>query len=148
MQWRACLLSAFSICLIAGTVTAVAAEMDTSKCTVHNQWQDAFNKGDASAVAALYTADAVEVTPAGIRVGPAAVKERVDEGIKQAKPDLVIVATKCDIEGAIRWSSGSWKWTSAQHGAEGGFWTVIEVKDGNGWKMQNLTYNLTPPPQK
>lgn len=147
MQARAGLFSAFSIFLIAGTVTAVAAEVDASKCTVQEPWQDAFNKGDASAVAALYTSDAIEVAPAGIRVGPAAVKERVDQAIKNGKPDLVIVATKCNIEGAVRWSSGSWKRTSAQ-GPEGGFWTVIEVKDGNGWKMQNLTYNLTPPPQK
>jgi hypothetical protein len=27
----------------------------------------------------------------------------------------------------------------------GGFWTAIEVKDGEGWKIQNLTFNLTPP---
>jgi ketosteroid isomerase-like protein len=49
--------------------------MDASKCsTTPKQWQDAFNKGDTSAVAALYRSDAVEVTPAGIRLGPAAVK--------------------------------------------------------------------------
>ena len=113
-----------------------------------NQWQEAFNKGDTSAVAALYTSDAVEVTPDGIRVGPAAVKERPDEDIKEGwKKDLVIVATKCDSEGAVRWSSGSWKQTSPQ-GPVGGFWTAIEVKGGNGWKLQNLTINLTPPPQK
>jgi hypothetical protein len=29
-----------------------------------------------------------------------------------------------------------------------GFWTVIEVKDGDGWKMQNLTFNMTPAPKK
>ena len=60
---------------------------------------------------------------------------------------LVIVPTKCDIEDAVRWSSGSWNQTSPQ-GPVTGFWTAIEVKDGDGWKMQNLTFNLTPPPQK
>jgi ketosteroid isomerase-like protein len=149
MQPRAYLFSAFSIFVITGTVTAAAAEMDASKCTGHKQWQDAFNKGDTSAVAALYTSDAVEVTPDGIRVGPAAVKERLDEDFKDGwKKDAVIVATKCDIEGAVRWSSGSWKQTSPQGSSVGGFWTAIEVKDGNGWKLQNLTFNLTPPPQK
>jgi ketosteroid isomerase-like protein len=150
MQPRACLFSAFSIFIIAGTVTAAAAEMDVSNCgTGYKQWQDAFNKGDVSAVAALYTSDAVEVTPAGIAVGPAAVEKRVDGAIREGwKKDLVIVATKCDIEGAVRWSSGSWNETSPQGSSEGGFWTAIEVKDGNGWKMQNLTFNQTPPPQK
>jgi ketosteroid isomerase-like protein len=149
MQPRACLFFAFSVFVIAGTVATAAAETDASKCTGHKQWQDAFNKGDTSAVAALYTSDAVEVAPEGIRVGPAAVKERLDTDIKEGwKRDLVIVATKCDIEGAIRWSSGSWKQTSPQGSPVGGFWTAIEVKDGDRWKLQNLTYNLTPPPQK
>ncbi len=148
MRPRPCLFSAFSIFVIAGTVTAAAAEMEASKCGGDKQWQDAFNKGDTSAVAALYTSDAVEVTPTGIQVGPAAVKKRLDESIKQGwKQDLVIVATKCDIEGPVRWSSGLWNQTSPQ-GPVGGFWTAIEIKNGDGWKMQNLTYNVTPPPQK
>jgi ketosteroid isomerase-like protein len=143
MQARACLFSAFSIFVIAGTVPASAAEV---KCTVDNRWQDALNKGDTSAVAALYTSDAVEVTPDGIRVGPAAVKERLDESIKEGwKRDSVIVATKCDSDGPVRWSSGSWKRTSPQGSPVSGFWTAIEVKGGNEWKIQNLTFNLTPP---
>ncbi len=148
MEPRACLFSAFSVFVIAGTVTAAAAEMDASKCA-DSAWQDAANKGDTSAVASLYTSDAVEVTPTGIRVGPAAVKKRLDEAIKDGwKEDLVIATTKCDIEGAFRWSSGSWNRTSPQGSSVSGFWTAIEVKDGNSWKIQNLTYNLTPPPQK
>ena len=99
-------------------------------------------------MAALYRSDAVEVTPAGIRLGPAEVKKRLDEAIKEGAKNVVIVATKCDIEGAVRWSSGSWNDTSPQGRPESGFWTLIEVKDGDDWKMQNLTFNLTPPPQK
>jgi ketosteroid isomerase-like protein len=144
-QLRAYLFSAFSIFTVAGTVPAAAAEV---KCPVDNRWQDAINKGDTSAVAALYTSDAVEVTPEGIRVGPAAVKERLDESIKEGwKQDLVIVATKCDNEGTVRWSSGSWKRTSPQ-GPVCGFWTAIEVKDGEGWKIENLTFNVMPSPRK
>ena len=143
MQPRACLFSAFSILVIAGTVRAAAAERE---CTSDKQWQDAFNKGDTSAVAALYTSQAVEVTPTGIQGGQGAVKARLDESIKQGwKQDLVIVATQCDSEGAVRWSSGSWEQTSPQGSPVGGFWTAIEVKDGNGWKIQNFTFNLTPP---
>jgi len=99
MQPLARLFSTFSIFVIVGTVTAAAAEMDASKCSaIPKQWQDAFNKGDTSAVAALYRSDAVEVTPAGIRLGPAAVKERLDEGFKDGnKNDLVIVATRAQL---------------------------------------------------
>jgi hypothetical protein len=58
--------------------------MDVSKCPVNKTSEDAYNKGDTAAVAALYTADAIEVTPEGIRVGPAAVKERIEGGINNA----------------------------------------------------------------
>ena len=147
MQARTCLFSVLSIFAIASTISAPVAGMDGTGCTVHKQWQDAFNKGDASAVAALYTSSAIEVTPLGIRAGPAAVKERIEENIKEGSKNLEIVATECDPKSAFRWSAGSWK-DETPRGPASGFWTMIEVKEGDGWKIQNLTFNLTPPPQK
>jgi len=145
MQSRTQMLFAFSIFSSVGTATAFAAEMDVSKCPVNKQWEDAYNRGDAAAVAALYTPDAREVSPAGIRIGAMAVKERVEENHKEGMSNVLITATKCGIEGAFRWSSGTWKADSRQ-GPASGFWTAIEVKNGDAWKMQNLTWNLTPPP--
>jgi ketosteroid isomerase-like protein len=152
MQSHTNLLSAVTLSttmfLGAGAIatSAFAADMDVSKCPVNKTWEDAYNKGDTAAVAALYTADSVEVTPEGIRVGPAAVKERVEGAINTAgMKHAVIPATKCNIEGAARWSAGDWKSDSTQ-GPVGGFWTAIEMKEGNTWKMVNLTYSVTPPP--
>jgi ketosteroid isomerase-like protein len=134
------------ILIVAGPITVAAAEMDVSKCPANNQWQDAFNKGDANSIAAMYAPGAIEVTPEGIRVGPAAVKERVERGVKEDKmSNMTIVATKCDGDNSLRWSSGTWK-AESSHGPVSGFWTAIEAKEGNSWKMQNLTYNVTPPP--
>jgi ketosteroid isomerase-like protein len=147
MQVRVCLFSVFSIFAIASTIPEPAAGMDGTGCTIHKEWQDAFNKGDASAVAALYTSSAIEVTPLGIRTGPAAVKERIEESIKEGSKNLEIVATECDPKSAFRWSAGSWN-NETPRGPASGFWTMIEVKYGDGWKIQNLTFNLTPPPQK
>jgi hypothetical protein len=45
----------------------------------------------------------------------------------------------------MRWSAGDWKNESPQ-GPVRCFWTAIETKDGNTWKMVNLTYNVTMPP--
>jgi ketosteroid isomerase-like protein len=108
MQPRAGLFAAVSILVIAGTVTAAAAEMDASKCAGNKQWQDSYNKGNTSAVAALYASDAVEVIPTGILVGPAAVKKYLDDGFKEGwKRDLVTVATKCVlIPGEVARESG------------------------------------------
>jgi ketosteroid isomerase-like protein len=144
MQLTPYILSALGFLVIAGTNAVVAADTDVSKCPVNKQWQTAYNKGDADAVVALYAPDAIEVTPEGIKVGLASIKERVEGSIKQLK-NADIVATKCDVDGDFRWSSGTWKAESSQ-GPAGGFWTALETKHGDAWKMRNLTYNLTPPP--
>src|SRR3954453_18794595 len=144
MQLRTFMGLAFGILTSIGPLTAVAAGTDVSRCPVNKQWQDAYNKGNANAVLALYTPNAIEVTPEGIRVGAAAIKDRIEGAMKQLK-DAVIVATKCDVGTTFRWSSGTWKAASSQ-GSVGGFWTAIESKDGDAWKIENLTYNTTPPP--
>ena len=132
--------------IVAMPVPSFAANVDVSKCPTARLWQDAYNKGDTTAVAALYAADAIEVTPVGIRVGPAAVKERVEESIgKEGGKNLVIDVAKCNIEGGLRWSAGDWKGDSRQ-GTMGGFWTAIEAKSGSSWKIENLTFSETPPP--
>ncbi|MBV8523557.1 MAG: nuclear transport factor 2 family protein [Acetobacteraceae bacterium] len=145
-MFSAVTLIAMFLGAVAIAAPGLAADMDVSKCPTNKTWQDAYNKGDAAAVAALYTADAIEVTPEGIRVGPAAVKERVEGSFKAGmKKQLVITATKCKIEGATRWSVGDWK-NDTTEGPVGGFWTAIETKEGDTWKMLNLTYSVTPPP--
>ena len=127
---------------------AVAASVDVSNCKTAAVWQDAFNKGDGAAIAALYTPDAIEVLPSGIRVGPAAVQQRVDDEIKHGETHLAITSTKCDLEGTTRVSAGDWKSDTPQ-GPLSGFWTAIERNNGSGtWKMLNLTVNITPPPAK
>ncbi len=132
---------------IGTTVPVVAAEteVDVSNCTTPKIWQDAFNKGDAMAIAGLYTNDAVEVTPMGVRVGPAAVKERIEDSIKRGITHAVIPVTKCVVDDNLRWSIGDWSYEFPQ-GHMSGFWTLIEAKQGNTWKIKNLTYNMTPPP--
>jgi ketosteroid isomerase-like protein len=125
-----------------------AADTDVSKCSTATHWQDAYNKGDAAAVAAMYSPDAIEVSPAGITVGPAAVKERVESSINKAgMKTAVITTTKCNVDGTSKWSAGEWKSTTPQ-GPVAGYWTAIEAKDGDTWKIHNLTYNTTPPPPK
>lgn len=128
---------------------AFAAEIDPSTCPVPMIWQNAYNKGDAAGIAALYTPDAIEVSPGGIIQGPEAVKERVTQSIKNDGPNsLKLVTQKCTIEGPIRWSVGQWDTKATPGGGASGFWTLIEVKSGDTFKIKNLTYTLTPPPAK
>jgi ketosteroid isomerase-like protein len=145
----ACLFgSAIFLGIATLAVPTYAADTDVSKCSTATHWQDAYNKGDAAAVAAMYSSDAIEVTPGGITVGPAAVKERVETSINKAgMKTAVITTTKCNVDATLKWSAGEWKSTTPQ-GPVGGYWTAIEAKDGDTWKIHNLTFNLTPPPAK
>jgi ketosteroid isomerase-like protein len=128
------------------TTPVFAAEMDTSMCPNAKAWQDAFNRGDADGVINLYTSDAIETTPTGIRVGQAAVRERVKDILKAGLKGQSNSVTKCFTDGNLRWSVGEWGVETPQgHGS--GFWTSIEAKQGNTWKIANLTWNVTPPPE-
>lgn len=136
---------ALAIFLVVMAVPATAANEAAANCPNVKKWQDALNKGDAAAVANLYTPDATEVTPTGIRVGQAAVEQRIEDGIKQGWKNAVITTTICNIEGPIRISAGGWTNHTPQ-GSARGFWTGIEKKLHNTWKLVNLTFNMTPPP--
>jgi ketosteroid isomerase-like protein len=145
MQRCTLLALPLSIGFLAIALPAAAANVDASNCTTATMWQEAYNKGDTDAVAAMYAPDAIEVMETGIRVGPTAVKERLEDNLKRGVKFPAITSTKCDIDGDIRISAGDWKGESPQ-GSFGGFWTAIERKDGGKWKMINLTANTTPPP--
>ena len=144
-----CTVLALSAGLLAVALPATAANVDVSNCTANKAWLDAYNKGDAAAIAAMYTPDAIEVITTGIRVGPALVKERIEADLKQGVKYKDTTATKCDVDGDIRISAGDWNAESEQ-GPFGGFWTAVERKDGGSWKIINLTGNITlpPPPTK
>lgn len=142
-----CSLLSLSIGFLAIALPAAAANVDVSNCTANKMWLEAYNTGDPAAVAALYTSDAIEVLPGGVRVGPALVKARIEDALKNGVKYADITATKCDVEGDIRISAGNWN-AQNQQGMVGGFWTAVEKKDGGTWKMINLTANITPPPSK
>jgi hypothetical protein len=121
---------------------AFADEMDAT-CPVSKALQEAYNKGDANSLIALYTPDAIEVGPRGVLSGSDAIKARVEQSIKSDGPNsLRINLQKCVMDGPIRWSTGDWAGPTS-----GGYWTIIESKsNGNGsFKIKNLTYSVTPP---
>jgi ketosteroid isomerase-like protein len=115
----------------------------------------AFNNGDAAAVAALFTEDAVWVTPQGPVVGREAIEKQFNGMFQQGhysnhvnkddqgSPHMIGTA------GNEVWRTG--EWSSTLQGKNGdpiqlkGFWGAVNVRDGDTWKIQMLTFNVTPP---
>ena len=132
------------------TIDSQIAEQVTKKI------DEGFNNGDAAAVGALFTEDAVFVTPQGPIFGREAI-EKLFAGMfqqghysnhlnkdDQGSPHMIGTA---DDE---VWRTGEWSFTL--QGKSGGpiqlkgHFGAINVREGETWKIRMLTFNVTPPP--
>jgi ketosteroid isomerase-like protein len=116
----------------------------------------AFNNGDAAALAALYTQDAILVTDGGPIYGRDAIEKHWADAFKQVhfsnhldkadeySPHIIGTA------GNEAWSSGKWTVTlkGQDWGPKGfeGYWLEIYRREGDTWKKRLDMYNVTPAP--
>ena len=113
---------------------------------------EAFNKSDAGALAALFTEDAVLVAPDGIFYGRQAIEKRyVDVFQKWHSINHFGQADQLNATGHEPWSVGEW-WNILQSQAGpkfvNGYWSAIYVREDDGWKMRMLTVSEHPQPAR
>jgi ketosteroid isomerase-like protein len=109
---------------------------------------EAYKNNDASALAPLFTDDAVLVVPDGMFFGRLAIEKRYVEAFRQ----WPITTFGCDRYGLnaidnAAWSVGEW-WGTLQ-GETGpvlvrGYESAIYVRDGDAWKIRMLTLTEHP----
>jgi ketosteroid isomerase-like protein len=121
------------------------------------KFDDACNNNDAAAVAAFFTEDAVLVADTGPIYGRQAIEKsyadmfqkwRVSNHISkrdQYSPHIIGTA------GDEAWSNGEWSLTLQDHQDGGpiqrkGYWSSVDVREGDAWKDRMQTWNITPPP--
>jgi ketosteroid isomerase-like protein len=106
---------------------------------------DAYNKNDAEAAAALFTEDGVLVTPDGMVFGRQAIEKwYADTFQRWPVTDFLSRRDRFRlnaIDNAV-WSAGEW-WGTLQ-GQTGpvfawGYWSTIYVREGDTWKMRMLS---------
>jgi ketosteroid isomerase-like protein len=113
---------------------------------------DAYNRNDAAAAAALFTEDALLVAPDGMFSGRQHIEERYADTFQRSP----IVNFNCSwdrrhlnaIDNAV-WSAGPWFGTfQSQAGPvfASGYWSAIYVREGDAWKIRMLTLNEQPGP--
>jgi uncharacterized protein (TIGR02246 family) len=107
---------------------------------------DAYNKNDAEAAAALFTEDAVLVTSDGMAFGRQAIKEKyVDTFQRMPITDFLSRRDRLRlnaIDNAV-WSAGQWSNTfqsQAGPASAWGFWSALYVPEGDAWKIRLLTF--------
>jgi ketosteroid isomerase-like protein len=110
---------------------------------------DAYKNKDATALAALFTEDAVCVTPEGLFSGRQAIEEAfADDFQRWPASSHIHQADRLNAIGSEAWSIGQW-WLTLQ-GQNGpffarGYWSALFVREGDGWKFRMLTFNESPP---
>jgi uncharacterized protein (TIGR02246 family) len=114
---------------------------------------DAFNKGDAAGVASVFTEDAVVVTDQGPVYGRQALEKMYDDLFQKLHFSNHI--TKVDqnahhVIGPAVWEVGEWSTTIEGQNfgpiEAKGYFSSINVREGDTWKICMLTFNITPPP--
>jgi len=117
---------------------------------------EAFINGDAAALAALYTQDAVLVTPQGPVYGREAIEKFFADMFKQVHFSNQVITPDQYSPHAIGtagneiWATGEWSHTVQGQNfgrvEQKGYWSAIYVRDGDTWKHRMVTINVTPPP--
>jgi ketosteroid isomerase-like protein len=156
------LLGALVGLAISFTLPAFAQEKDaasdqqaTQKIrAISKAYDEAVNNNDAAAIAALYTEDAVFVSDRGLVKGRQAIEQWYADVFKSGwKPKDHIGhpdGTQPHVFGTMAWEAGQWSETGQdKNGAPvpiKGYYGAVDVRVGEDWKIQMLTYNLTQAP--
>jgi ketosteroid isomerase-like protein len=122
---------------------------------LEKKYDEADNNNDAAALAALFTEDAVIVPETGPVNGRQAIEKwYADAFQKWHNSNHLIKADQnsphgIGTAGNEAWSNGEWSVTI--QGQSGpiqlkGYWSVIDTREGDDWKIRMLTWNTTPAP--
>jgi uncharacterized protein (TIGR02246 family) len=119
------------------------------------KFDEAVNNNDATAVAALFTEDAVFVTDTGLLHGRQAIEKQYAEWFKgwhhsdhigKRDPNSTRFLGSTD----YAMLGGEWSETNQAQGEKPfqlkGYWSAVDTRVGDAWKIRILTYNVAPAP--
>jgi uncharacterized protein (TIGR02246 family) len=141
----------------AATVAPDPAAVRATIEATEKQWSAAYLKGDAAAIAALYTDDAATVPPAGEwgrgRDGVQKVEQaQLDSVNVTAREDVTEEVTVAGDEYAVEVGHYSWKGTAKKGGGargDSGRYMVLWKKGADGtWKLYRDIGASAPPTKK
>jgi uncharacterized protein (TIGR02246 family) len=115
------------------------------------KYDQAFNKNDATALAALFTEDALQVTPEGLYSGRQAIEKRYAEEVflRLHGNNHVIKTDQVIAVGNEVCSVGEWSCSVQDQSANTtqvhGYYTDVNFREGDTWKVRISTFNFAPP---
>jgi uncharacterized protein (TIGR02246 family) len=116
-----------------------------------NDYAGKMNAHDEAKVVALYTDDAVQVTPMGFVSGKAAIEKGLAMAIKNNVRDFAVTFQEAHVVNPdTAWATGTWANTVSPNGQDlhlKGYWACIYRLEGDVWKVRVDSFNTTPPPK-
>jgi uncharacterized protein (TIGR02246 family) len=160
---KRCFLCALVGSAISFALPAFAQQKDTVDSKIAEQLSalskktdESYNNGDATALAALYTEDALLLTNTGPIYGREAIEKHFAEVFQkvhyskhldtrdQSSPHVI------GTTGNETWSNGQWSLTSQVKGGDPvertGYWLEVYRLEGGTWKKRVDAWNVTPAP--
>jgi uncharacterized protein (TIGR02246 family) len=111
------------------------------------KYDEAFNKNDAAAVAALYTEDAVFETPSGAFHGGDAIEEENAKHYfeQDHSKNLVTVVDEVIAVGNEVRVTGTWSNTFEEGSTihANGTYSWVLIHEGDSWKIRKSTFDMT-----
>ena len=108
---------------------------------INQKFDEAFNKHDAAAVGALYTANAVQVTPQGSFSGREAIEGYVTDLFQRHQPvDRITKMTYVYAFGGDLCALGGWTVTINGSMKFGGFLNNVYTQVGGTWKISSSVF--------
>ena len=108
-----------------------------------------YNKHDATAYAAFFTEDAIQVTPDGMIYGRQAIEKRHADIFQQWHPiNYVVKVDQVNAIGSEAWKIGEWSCTLQTPNGPypiKGYFASIFVRVAGVWKERMTCYNMDTP---
>jgi uncharacterized protein (TIGR02246 family) len=127
---------------------ALADDPKTIAQRLDDKWLEAFNKKDAAALTALYTADAV-LLPQGKDqpiIGANNIRNFMDEMIKEKVEHMVLPVAEANmLDQKSLYQAGTWAADVGGQHVTGTYMSVV-VQEGADWTYRADTWNMMPPP--
>jgi ketosteroid isomerase-like protein len=144
----------FGVLALAGQTDPTDPQLIEKLNALDRSFDEAFNRNDATALAALFTEDAVLVRPQGPLYGRRAI-EQWYSGVFQKWRCSDHFGQRDQYSPHSIGTTGNEVWCTGQFGLtieeqkgpfiikETGYWSSIVVLDGNDWKARMLSYSAT-----
>lgn len=140
--------------LVFVSLSSISAYAQDAKKTADDfatKWVTAYDAGDATALAAMFTLDGVFNAPSGAVVkGRDAIEKALAGRMKAGWTKETVTTTDAGMAGTAVWAAGEYGLVGAGEQASkqtGGHFGWVLVRIGDTWHAAMLTANVTPPKQ-